>query len=550
MLKLAPVFSDHCVLQRNKTIAVFGVAPIGSEVKASIIKDDKQIYFGYAFATDKIDHILRADNDGYFEVKLPPMSAMTDVTLVVSAGDETVTYTDIAIGEVYLAGGQSNMEYELQNCSGGPEFLSNGDAPGVRFYYTPKLAYIDDDYLKIHNDTSWQVFGKNNSANWSAVGFWFAKELSERLGVTVGVIGCNWGGTVAYNWISRDALIANDQTRGYVEEYEGSEEYKKSIEEQYNDLKEYENYSQEWEEKAAKVYAENPMIAFDKVQELIGVCQYPGPIYEYNFFRPCGFYNTMLRMIMPYTLAGVIYYQGESDEVRADQYGILLSTLIKQWRSDFRDKNLPFVIVGLPMHRYRHDADSKSWCTLRAKQKEVANSLENVAFADCIDCGEFHQIHPVEKRTVAHRLFLQIINMSFEKQDNDKISGPEIVELDKDKSGVIIRLSLGENYICQNPEDIKNYLSCLEFHPDEILAENWDKDNLYSSISNSCGFELQDIAGKWYPADSVSICKNKIVVHSIRVDNPITIRYLWKNYFPVFVFNSNKLPLGAFEKII
>jgi len=536
MLKLGCLFTNHCVLQRDKKIRVFGHTDKKIKVVSEIILNDRVISTGEAIAS----------SNGYFEITMPELQAMTGLKLRVKTTEEVVELTDVAVGEVWLAGGQSNMEYELQNATDGRNYLEEGNAPLVRFFYTPKLSYFSDDYEKIYEETSWNLFSKDKAYNWSAVGFWYAKELSDKLGVTIGVIGCNWGGTVAYNWIGRDYLLGNKDTAIYMTEYENSPNYQLSFEDQLKQYKDSEVRMASWEQKSAEIYEKEPMIPFDEVQKRIGICEYPGPMNECNFTRPGGLYKTMLSNITPYTIRGVIYYQGESDDVRAEKYDKLLGLLIKQWRDDFKDDDIDFLIVGLPMHRYLHDEDNKSWCVIRANQRKVADTTHNVYLADCIDCGEFHQIHPVEKKFVSHRLYLQAVNNVYKEVCIEKIDAPKILEITKNDDGV--RLLLSQNVkIVVDKEAVDNYISCLNTHPSEAFNLGIIKGDEYNQIVNSAGFELIDDDGNTYLCDSVIVEDNSMRLSSKKLKNPAGVRYIWKNYYPVFVFGTNDLPLGSFE---
>ena len=142
-----------------------------------------------------------------------------------------------------------------------------------------------------------------------------------------------------------------DETRSYVEEYDALDLVRKPEGEQIKEYQEYLRYQEEWDQKAAKVYEKEPMISFDKVQELIGECKYPGPMNCANFTRPAGLYETMLKKVMPYTVKGFLYYQGESDDHKPGSYYALLTAMIRQWRQDWGDDTLPFLMVQLPMHR-------------------------------------------------------------------------------------------------------------------------------------------------------------------------------------------------------
>ena len=272
MLRAAAVFSDHMVLQRDKKICVFGQGENGRTVQVSL---------GDVRGSAPC-------RDGKWTVYLPEREAGEDLTMEISDGKETLCFTDIAVGEVWLAGGQSNMELELKDAEGGKEILQGGNYPRVRFYYTPKQAYKGADFEEVERASCWERFGEREAAKWSAVGFYFARELAERLQVPVGIVGCNWGGTSASCWMSREAILARQATRSYVEDYDNSEAVRKSEAEQIKEYQEYQAYQEDWDKRAAAVYEKEPMTAFDKVQELIGPCRYPGPMNCANCTRPAG----------------------------------------------------------------------------------------------------------------------------------------------------------------------------------------------------------------------------------------------------------------------
>ena len=167
MLRAAAVFSNYMVLQRNKKICVFGEGVTGREISVTLGED-------YARTRCR---------EGKWMAFLPEREAQENLSMEISDGEENICFTDIAIGEVWLAGGQSNMELELKDADGGQELLRDGDFPQVRFYYTPKQAFKGEDFDKVERGSSWERFGQQAAAKWSAVGFYFAKELAEKLQV-------------------------------------------------------------------------------------------------------------------------------------------------------------------------------------------------------------------------------------------------------------------------------------------------------------------------------------------------------------------------------
>lgn len=507
MLQPAAVFSDNMVLQRNKKIRVFGKADEGSIITVSLLGKTAE-----AVAVN-----------GSFLVYLPEFEAAEGAEMVISDGKETIRFVNIAIGEVWLAGGQSNMELELQNADGGRELLKNGAKDEkirkIRFYYTPKVAYECDALYEEERKSHWELFHEKDAAKWSAVGFFFARELSEKLDVTIGIIGCNWGGTSASAWMSREALLEQDATKSYIEEYESSEWVKKSPKEQIKDYEEYLIYHNDWEKKAAEIYAREPMMPFDKVQEMIGTCRYPGPMNCANFTRPCGLYEVMLKKLMPYTLRGFLYYQGESDDQKPESYYELLTRLIRQWREDFRDNSLAFLLVQLPMHRYQHDADTKNWCLIREAQMKAYETIKNTGIAVIIDCGEFHEIHPKKKKPVGERLALQALYQVYHKITDEEAFGPVYQDFLYKNGGMEI-----------------------SFH---YAAKG------FTVKGEPTGFELAGEDGVFYPAKAVILLnegsRNKIFLSASEVKKPVMARYLWTNYGEVSLFGTNALPAAPFR---
>lgn len=504
MLQTAAVFSDNMVLQRNKKIRIFGCADSGSRIWVTLL--------GRTVAT-----ICR---DGKWTAYLPVFEAADGAELEVTDGRDTIRFTNVAIGEVWLAGGQSNMELELQNAAGGADILQNG-AQGagvqrVRFYYTPKVAYTGEKLCEEERKSHWELFDEKAAAKWSAVGFFFAKKLAEQLGVTVGVIGCNWGGTSASAWMSREAILEQEATKSYIEEYDNSEWIKKPLEEQIKDYEDYEKYHADWEKRSGEIYAKEPTISFDRVQEIIGPCRYPGPMNGANFTRPAGLYETMLKRVMPYTLGGFIYYQGESDDHKPASYYALFTRMIRQWREDFCDDSLPFLLVQLPMHMWMHDADHKHWCLIREAQMKAYRHVKNTGIAVIIDCGEFNEIHPKDKKPVGERLALQALFRVYGLLKAKEAFGPLYRDFLYRDGGVEVYFDYAEGGFA-----VKGELS---------------------------GFEIAGSDEVFYPAKAVILSdSSSIFVSAEEVKEPVMVRYLWTNYGDVNLFGTNGLPVAPFR---
>ena len=495
MLKCSQMFTDSMVLQRDKCIAVWGTGEDGRTVKAEI---------GGNTAECRV-------KDGKWKCTLLPMSAAEDLTMTVTDGETTLTFKDIAVGEVWFLGGQSNMELELQNAKDGKKYLAelDRDTP-VRFYYTPKVASAEEADREAEH-TKWERADAEDSKKWSAVGFHFANKLSKELGVVVGLIGCNWGGTSASSWVGRKALENDKRISVYIDEYE---EYikDKSIEQQKNDYDEYRRKEAEWNEKAQVYWNDDPTMGWDKLEKLIGKNYWPGPINSFNPFRPCNMFENMVMRVCPYTLKGFLYYQGESDDHRPDSYYHLMCALIAEWRERWGNDRLPFIMVQLPMHRYENDPDYKHWCRIRSAQMKTYRTVKNTGIAVILDCGEFNEIHPKDKLPVGERLCLQAEKLAY--------------GMDVPAFGPIF-----DKVIFKNGRAEVSFLHAEDGF--EVRGE-------------ITGFEIAGEDGEYYPAQA-ELHNGCAEVFSGKVSAPEAVRYNWTNYGEVTIFGKNGIPLAPFS---
>lgn len=498
-MKAAAIFSDNMVLQRGKNVKIFGTCKADcTEITVAVPELNK---------TSK--SVIR---NGCWEAVLPPMTACDKCSVIISSYEKIIEFSNVAVGEVWLAGGQSNMEFELQNEKNGKAELENCDSENVRFYYTPKCEMVDEKLAQAESESKWELPSAENSSNWSAVGYYFAKELSHRLGVTVGVIGCNWGGTSASAWMKRDYLERDIRLNPYIDEYDKAIEGKSKTE-MIAEYDEYTAYHAEWSSKMDKCYREQPDIKWDKVLELCGENRYPGPMGCKNPMRPCGLHEVMVSRVCPYTIAGFIYYQGESDDHRPDTYYSLLSSLIENWRTDWSDDSLPFMFVQLPVFSFETDSDTKNWAKLREAQMKIYRNVKNTGIAVTLDCGEFNNIHPIDKYPVGYRLYLQAMHHVYGDSSNT-MAFPPI-------------------YRGYEVADGKMKLS----------FDNCDGFELKGDLE---GFELAGADGVFYKADA-EICGKSIELSSPEVSVPFSARFLWTNYADVTLYGLNGLPVAPFR---
>lgn len=579
---VAAVFSDNMVLQRNKNIAVFGEAKDGYLISCELIDVDGKVI-------GKNETVAAG---GKWLLWLEPQVAQTGCRMCVRvkggnpSETDQITFTNIAIGEIWLAGGQSNMEFELQNCDeAGEAFAMQGDAaPNVRFYYTNKIGWKDEHFFEAEKNTCWQTWESEGKKAWSAVGFFYAAKLARDLDCTVGVVGCNWGGTSASAWMRKEYLEKDDELRTYLAEQEEATRGK-TVEQQ---LKEYDDYEVEmakWQAGFDKLWAKDHNITWEAACEILGPNPWPGPRSCKNPYRPCGLYDCMLSRIIPYSLRGVIWYQGESDDHKPAMYYKLFSTMIQNWRDDWNDDSLPFIFVQLPNHRYQADRDYKHWCLIREAQEKVHKTIKNAWMTCALDLGMFSDIHPRAKKEVAERMeacAMESVYGGIGSENTNVASANISAPSSATAYSPMLSSALpqGQFMVCT----FENAAAGFALRQDPIRLEEYKKMEAAQNTpvpEDYTGFELAGADGVFYPAqfefgtalaetpssgksakdnpardnspkntpakDKNCFAPNQIILKSDKVPDPKYARYAWRNYGPVTVYSKTGLPLAPFR---
>ena len=223
----------------------------------------------------------------------------------------------------------------------------------------------------------------------------------------------------------------------------------------------------------------------------------------------------MISRITPFTMRGVLYYQGESDEHRPEEYASLLRSMIEEWRHDFCDEELPFLIVQLPMYAVRETMELDHWARLRESQELVYRTVKHTGLACIPDLGEFNEIHPKEKRIPAHRLYLQALREVYHLQETGT-TAPMVREVYPFEGGI------------------------------RVVFDNVDNGLI---LHGEGGFELRDPDGIWHPAKTVAN-EESVQVTSREVPQPTGVRYAWFNFGQVTLFEQNGLPAAPFRRFI
>jgi len=344
--KLKRVFSDNMVFQRDSVIRVFGECDDGDEITVSFDGEIKKAVI----------------KEGKFTVEFEPHTAGEGYTLKVSGKEKEIVLNNICVGEVWIAGGQSNMEFLMrQSLSGTLEF------------------YLDKDYdirsirIEPENSPVWETANeKNNSI--SAVAYYFSKVLKTKLNVPVGIINMNKGASSVLHWTDTETSLNNEITAPYVK----------------RNLYDY------------------GKLTCDKEPDSC----YMGASYEKEYGY---FYEKCVKDIEGFNVKGVLWYQGESDaggKEGAEIYKTAFSLMLSDWKKNFSNEKLPFIttLLGNFAGEWIGGKDGKAWAYMRETQVELSERYENVHLISAMDCANFENIHPLDKQTVGKRMAACALN--------------------------------------------------------------------------------------------------------------------------------------------
>lgn len=404
-MRLNGIFKDDMVFQRDEQIRIFGSSSKlgeGVKIEASIKDGDKILSSGTT------DEIL---SDGSFLLLLPALPAGGPYEVEVTSEDEKITLSNVYIGEVWIAGGQSNMEYILGRSANASTVVPACPKTSIHYYCVPVSDKVDDELLEAEEQTKWYVVDSETCYNMSGIGFYFALKVQEALSreenrdLHFAVVECYLGGASVSCWQSVSVLEKTEEGRKYLDEFRSKCESWSSREEYLAAEAKYLDECEVFENKVNEVLKTQPHITYFDVEKITGPGAWPPPVGPLSVRRPGSLYEGMLTRIIPFTVRGVIFYQGEEDTAgHSNDYAVVFGTMIKQWREVFRDEKLPFVFCELPKFPPEDDPEAVTWEQVRKQQRLVAQTVPDTYIADIYDCGEIGNVHPADKKTPGDRL--------------------------------------------------------------------------------------------------------------------------------------------------
>ena len=606
------LFSDHAILQRGIVLPVWGTADPGGKLAVTLAGNTQTI---------------EADADGKWRAEFPEMEAGGPYELNIEGGDTSIVMQDILIGDVWLASGQSNMEWPLSaQVDNFEQEIAEANYPEIRLFTVERNTSYEP--LEDLEQGNWQSTTPETIGTFSAVAYFFGREIHQEVGVPVGLINSTWGGTPAEAWTSeasltemqafaeelqqieqqlqndpsqtdvalrkvRDSLLVDarkqmaDDTMPEFDDEDGSEmnlptnwesaglsgydgvvwfQKKINVPENYADQAltlhlgqiddaditwfngekigqtgSYSNY-REYDVPASIVQAGENTVTV-RVQDTGGDGGLRGPetamyleqgdekldteiagdwkykathqLPQVDRFpsEPAILYNAMINPLIPYKIRGVIWYQGESNAQRAEQYQQLFPLLIEDWRAQWGEGAFPFLFVQLA-NFITGPPGNVSWAELREAQT-MALDLDNTGMAVTIDIGDSLDIHPRNKQDVGHRLALAALKVAYGR--DNAWSGP-----------------LYESMHVQGDSAI-------------VTFKEVDEGLMVVANDELTGFTIAGEDQEFYPAMAKIISENEVSVWSAQVEKPVAVRYGWANNPKTNLYNESFLPASPFR---
>ena len=541
MIKLPILFSDHMMLQREKPVKVFGTSEAGYTVRVRLLdKEGKTEASGAALAGP----------DGRFSVRLPELSSGLDRTLEITDGEDTVTIRDVAVGEIWLAGGQSNMEYlmntdaELAMERAGLAKLSEKELQEIRFFDCPEISFPGMEKLTdLSNFGKWRCLSEDDIVYFSAVSYYFIRKIKPSLNCPAAVIGCNWGGTKAVCWVP-EKTVKEAGAGAWIDEYEeglkqipdpdaAEEAYKKTPMNVLSDPAHpnpfdailFPGFSKEMQENAMKMMPAG-------AEAVMAV----GPLHPW---RPCGLYENMLKKVMPYTIRGFLWYQGCSDEAHPELYAGLMQALIEKWREDFEAPALPFLQVQLAPFSWWLGNGGDNYPAVRKAQEEAADITHDTYLASMGDAGMMYDIHPKHKRKPGERLGLLALRHVYGL--DIAADAPRAEKMTYDKDTACIHFMNGEGLHLTYPEN-------AGLTEEEAAASGFSD----PAVPRSLGKEenLKALLKVWPEGDFSAGIAGDMLYIRLYIDGkpvrPERVAFAWTPYYEINVKNAADLPVFPF----
>ena len=471
-LQMPAIYSDNMVIQRGEPFAICGKADAGAKIEAKLGKEKKR---------------ATAGADGRWRITFAPQKADgKERELVVKSGEKEIKFKNIAVGEVWLCSGQSNMAFMVKESLASDEAAAQCCKKDVRIYNMKPRVITDNiewesadlEHINNHNyylPARWEIAGKKNIKDFSAVAYHFGAMLADSLGVPVGLICNAVGGAPAEAFIDRETLEWHPLLMNILYDWRN------------NDM------IQEWCRGRA---SQNIKKSSNPLQ------RHP--------YEPAYLYETAIEPIKCYPIKGTIWYQGESNAHNVELHEQIFPTLVDSWRRSWNNSKMPFYFVQLS------SIERPSWPHFRDSQRKLAAKIDNCNFVVSSDKGNPYDVHPKEKKTIGERLARQALHNTYGKKHITPC-GPCVTKAERKGNSIILTFAHGKGLQSSDGQPLRT-------------------------------FEIAGNKGIFYPAENVEILKDgKMRIRSCSVKLPSRVRYGWQPFTTANLVNSDSLPASTFE---
>lgn len=489
-VKLPHVFGSHMVLQRNMPVPVWGWANPGETVTVKL---------------DAASQSTTANDRGEWKVVLPAMQAGGPYKLTVT-GSSTVECDDVMLGEVWLCSGQSNMEFGVGNGNNAQAEIAAANHPGIRLlmvqnHWTPLPQEDMDGTWKVCTP---ETIAEGGWQGFSAAGYFFGRELNEKLGVPVGLIEADWGGTRIESWTPPEGFAAIPALKQDYERLQmGDPRTDLHRERLQQTLDEYDK----WLQAAHQALADKGLVPT--------VPTYPTELLApHDVQNATALYNGMIHPLEPFAMRGAIWYQGEANESEGMLYAERMKALVAGWRERWHEGDFPFYFVQIAPFKYGDDP--KTLAELWEAQAVAAEAIPNAGMAVVNDIGNLTDIHPKNKQDVGHRLALLALAKTYGQ--NDLVySGPTFKSMSVD--GDQLRVTFNH---------VGSGLTSRDGKP-----LDW--------------FEIIDADEGGFVKANARIDGDSLVLTAPEVKHPVAMRFAWSGLAEPNLMNKEGLPATAFR---
>lgn len=491
-LELPQIFATNMVLQQKQPIAVWGTAKAGSDV---------HVAFGHQTVKTK------ANEKGQWKLSLKAEPAnATPQTMIVTGDGTTINYANILVGEVWICSGQSNMSFSVKSADNAKQAIAGATDKLIRLCRVGRTIAAEP---MMDAKISWKECNPKTAPSFTAVGYFFGKMLRENINVPIGLINSSWGGTPAEAWTDHQTLTSVPKLENIIPNAE------KAIKKYPAQLKKWQKAMEAHKEKVAKWVANNHgKTAKDSKIRAPRKPRTPGK----NPRHPSVLYNGMINPLIPYGIRGAIWYQGEGNSGRPDEYRTLLPAMINNWRTLWNQGDFPFGIVQLANFRStKNKPTNTGWAHLQNAQQFTSLSVPNTGLAVINDIGAAKNIHPKNKQDVGKRLALWALHDIY-KTISDNWSPPLYVSHKINGNKVTLTFDRVDGQIkARDGKELAEFIICGE-----------DK--------------------KWVWAKAKITSSNTIEVWADAISKPVAVRYAWSdNPANANLTDDSNLPASLFK---